>query len=232
MQNLPYPDPLFISIESIKHYFQRKEEVLCVGTFLARFQSSKLNSACLNSSCTFALVSWALPCFIRTEAENSMEGHPLGDATVFCGGQSGSQWAPLKEVGEHELLQATDTRHAMLSHWTSSHQVLAPLFLAVDSVHIRAHVIWHCSSWVGSIYWDGSLGIEHQYLLSSLADWPAPTYATGSWELPVFCLSGCLLMEADFLCLRVLAWLWSIDTLCPQSSKGPSVTGALCALLC
>lgn len=64
MQNLLYPDPLFISIESIKHYFQKKEKVLCIGPLLDRFQSSKLNSACLNFSRTFHLVSCAFPCFI------------------------------------------------------------------------------------------------------------------------------------------------------------------------
>lgn len=64
MQDPLHPDPLFISIESINHYFQRKEKVLCIGALLDRFQSSKLNPACLYSSCTFHLVSCVFPCFI------------------------------------------------------------------------------------------------------------------------------------------------------------------------
>lgn len=58
-------------------------------------------------------------------------------------------------VGGHELLQATDARHAAPSHWTSSHQVLAPLFLAADraqACHTTACAVWHSSSLVGSIY--------------------------------------------------------------------------------
>lgn len=95
-------------------------------------------------------------------------GASPGDATVFCDRKSYPQQAPLKQGSEHELLQAIDASHASLSH-----QVLAPLFLAADCVQaclITAHAVWHHSSWVGSIYWDVSLGIQHLYLLSSLAD--------------------------------------------------------------
>lgn len=63
MQNLLYPGPLFIRIESIKHYFQRKEKVWSIGALLDRFQRGELNFACFNSFC-FHLVSCALPCFI------------------------------------------------------------------------------------------------------------------------------------------------------------------------
>lgn len=45
MQNLPYSDPLFINIETIK-YFQRKEKVLCIGALLGQI-SKHLIKSCL-----------------------------------------------------------------------------------------------------------------------------------------------------------------------------------------
>lgn len=78
MQNLLYPDPLFISTESIKHYFQRTEKVLCIGALLDIFQSSKLNPACLYSSSTYHLVSCALPCFISTDSAKCYGGASPG----------------------------------------------------------------------------------------------------------------------------------------------------------
>lgn len=94
------------------------------------------------------------PVLLALTQQNAMEGHPLGHATVFCGRKSGPQQAQLEQGSEHDLLQATDARHALLPHSTS-HQVLAPLFLPADCVqacHTSAHAVWHHPGWVGSVY--------------------------------------------------------------------------------